>query len=57
MVGRYTRGKPDMKTLPMKSRTTEQYDSAVDNEYAPTMYVVFNDAAAYPDYIIKFSLI
>ena len=44
-----------MKAAPYKTNAqTQQYDSVVDNVNNPSMYVVFNDASAYPEYIIKF---
>ena len=33
----------------------QQYDSLVDNISNPSIFVVFPDAAAYPEYIIKFT--
>jgi len=32
-----------------------QYDSVVDDMYNPEEFVVFNESAAYPEYIIKFT--
>jgi len=44
-----------MKAAPYKNNsTTEQYDSVVEDIQNPTIFVVFHDAAAYPEYIIKF---
>lgn len=37
---------------PTKNSTI--YDSAVDNTDRPTMYVIFNDTQAYPEYLIYF---
>jgi len=54
VVGKYTKGSQRMKTLPVRFGTTDQYDSAVDNRRNPTAYILFNDTAAYPEYLIKF---
>ena len=55
ITGEYCQGRSDLKAAPFKpSKNSEKYDSVVDNIGKPTMYVVFDDAAAYPEYIIKF---
>ena len=53
ITGDYCGGGRHLREAPFKS-CAEQYDSVVDNFNNPTMYVVFDDAAAYPEYIIKF---
>ena len=56
ITGEYCEGRRHMKCAPYKPRAPlEQYDSVVDNVDSPTMYAVFHDAAAYADYVIKFT--
>ncbi|XP_028997166.1 protein mono-ADP-ribosyltransferase PARP14-like isoform X2 [Betta splendens] len=56
LTGTYTLGHSDTKVPP--PRNVEQpdnfYDSLVDNISNPSMYVVFHDSQAYPDYLITF---
>lgn len=55
ITGEWCQGTQQMKAAPYKTNAqTQQYDSVVDNVNNPSMYVVFNDASAYPEYIIKF---
>jgi len=55
ITGDWTPGQNGMKAAPYKNNSpTEQYDSVVDNVQSPTIFVVFHDTAAYPEYIIKF---
>ncbi|XP_048455186.1 protein mono-ADP-ribosyltransferase PARP14 [Rhincodon typus] len=58
LTGVYCRGQPGMVTPPSKSSTnpTDLYDSVVDNEQNPTMFIIFNDIQAYPEYLITFTL-
>jgi poly [ADP-ribose] polymerase 10/14/15 len=40
---------------PAKNTTSAQlYDSVTDNISRPSMFVVFNDIQAYPEYLITF---
>ncbi|KAI8515013.1 hypothetical protein Bbelb_076040 [Branchiostoma belcheri] len=57
LVGEYTKGDKNMKEPPIKpnSGSHSRYDSVVDNTANPTMFVVFRDAYAYPEYLIEFS--
>ncbi|XP_038071240.1 protein mono-ADP-ribosyltransferase PARP14-like [Patiria miniata] len=55
LVGDYIRGNHGMITPPNKpSHPDQQYDCAVDNVNQPGIYVIFHDAQAYPEYLIKF---
>ena len=55
ITGDYCKGNKSLKCAPYKKdQEFEQYDSVVDDESKPSMYAVFHDAAAYPEYIIKF---
>ncbi|XP_049338892.1 protein mono-ADP-ribosyltransferase PARP14-like [Astyanax mexicanus] len=56
LTGQYTQGQSDMKTPPARSTQdpNDRYDSVVDNVQKPSMFVVFHDCQAYPDYLITF---
>ncbi|XP_022091731.1 poly [ADP-ribose] polymerase 14-like isoform X2 [Acanthaster planci] len=55
LVGDYVRGSQGMITPPNKpSHPDQQYDSVVDNIYQPGIFVIFHDAQAYPEFLIKF---
>ena len=55
LVGDYIRGSQGMVTPPPKPQNPgELYDSVVDNVTQPGIYVIFHDAQAYPEYLIKF---
>lgn len=56
LTGRYTRGDPSMKFTPCRSPTdsADCYDSLVDNLQTPSMFVIFHDDQAYPEYLITF---
>ncbi|KAL3975250.1 hormonally upregulated Neu-associated kinase [Sarotherodon galilaeus] len=56
LVGDYTQGQQGMITPPAKSGSaSDLYDSVTDNMSNPTMFVVFNDIQAYPEYLITFT--
>lgn len=52
-VGTCVQGTPAMAEPPEREPGT-LYDSTVDNVDDPTIFVVFHDAAVYPEYIITF---
>ncbi|GAA6079576.1 protein mono-ADP-ribosyltransferase PARP14-like isoform X1, partial [Tachysurus ichikawai] len=56
LTGRYTDGNSDMKVPPPRSSQdpNDRFDSVVDNMQNPSMFVVFHDCQAYPDYLITF---
>ncbi|KAL2079253.1 hypothetical protein ACEWY4_024997 [Coilia grayii] len=56
LTGRYTLGQSDMKVPPPVSAQQPhmRFDSLVDNQQSPSMFVVFHDSQAYPDYLITF---
>ncbi|XP_053803921.1 protein mono-ADP-ribosyltransferase PARP14-like [Vidua chalybeata] len=56
LTGQYCAGSPGLKAPPPRSQTdpTDLYDSVVDNMFNPTMFVIFNDIQAYPQYLITF---
>ncbi|XP_034053163.1 LOW QUALITY PROTEIN: protein mono-ADP-ribosyltransferase PARP15-like [Gymnodraco acuticeps] len=53
LVGDFTTGRAGMITPPTKSssNTTDLYDSVADNSANPTIFVVFDDIQAYPEYL------
>ncbi|XP_069077261.1 protein mono-ADP-ribosyltransferase PARP10 isoform X1 [Pleurodeles waltl] len=53
LTGDYTTGTQDMKVPPIKDTTGPiRYDSLVDDVKNPTIFVIFNDTQAYPQYLI-----
>lgn len=55
LTGDYTRGQGGMIVPPAKNTTTaDLYDTVVDKPAAPTIFVVFRDDNAYPEYLITF---
>ncbi|KAI3375719.1 hypothetical protein L3Q82_004023 [Scortum barcoo] len=56
LTGIYTQGQSDMKVPPPRNhhQPHDRYDSLVDRMHKPSMYVVFHDSQAYPDYLITF---
>uniref|UniRef100_A0A3P9NNC8 Poly [ADP-ribose] polymerase n=1 Tax=Poecilia reticulata TaxID=8081 RepID=A0A3P9NNC8_POERE len=56
LTGRHTLGKSSMKAPPPRGADpTDCFDSLVDNNQQPTMFIVFHDDQAYPEYLITFS--
>lgn len=56
LTGIYTLGHRDMKVPPHRSggQSRDTFDSVVDVFVNPSMYVVFHDNQAYPEYLITF---
>ncbi|XP_013770854.1 poly [ADP-ribose] polymerase 14-like [Pundamilia nyererei] len=56
LTGVCTHGRHDMTVPPPRSHQQphDRYDSVVDRIDNPSMYVVFHDNQAYPDYLITF---
>ncbi|KAI4905419.1 hypothetical protein NFI96_026315, partial [Prochilodus magdalenae] len=54
LTGDFTVGKHEMKTAPLKdsSGVPVRYHSVVDKLDSPTLFVIFNDTQAYPQYLI-----
>uniref|UniRef100_A0A3B3RCE2 Poly [ADP-ribose] polymerase n=1 Tax=Paramormyrops kingsleyae TaxID=1676925 RepID=A0A3B3RCE2_9TELE len=54
LTGDFTKGNHDMKTTPLKegSAMPLRYHSVVDRVDSPTIFVIFNDTQAYPEYLI-----
>ncbi|XP_071344165.1 poly(ADP-ribose) polymerase family member 14-related sequence 1 isoform X2 [Trachinotus anak] len=55
LTGDYTRGQQNMIVPPAKGPVSiHKYDSVVDNVTKPSMYVIFHDSQACPEYLITF---
>ncbi|XP_041119390.1 protein mono-ADP-ribosyltransferase PARP14-like isoform X2 [Polyodon spathula] len=56
LTGVFTNGRPGMIVPPAKNAAdpTDLYDSVTDNPANPTIFVVFNDVQAYPEYLLTF---
>uniref|UniRef100_A0A4W3HAG0 Poly [ADP-ribose] polymerase n=1 Tax=Callorhinchus milii TaxID=7868 RepID=A0A4W3HAG0_CALMI len=56
LTGVYCQGKNGMLIPPPKNpnNLTDLYDSVVDRPNAPSMFIIFNDIQAYPEYLISF---
>ncbi|XP_077991496.1 uncharacterized protein LOC144445727 [Glandiceps talaboti] len=56
LTGEFTRGQQGILVPPSKSGSdpTDLYDSVTDNVQNPSLFVIFNDAQAYPEYLITF---
>ena len=54
LTGDYTLGCNSMKAAPLKESDDIplRYDSVTDNLNKPSMFVIFNDTQAYPEYLI-----
>ncbi|KAL0151574.1 hypothetical protein M9458_053123, partial [Cirrhinus mrigala] len=56
LVGDFTQGKKGLPVPPAKSsNSADLYNSVTNNMTNPTMFVIFNDVQAYPEYLITFS--
>ena len=56
LTGKYTKGNSSMLVPPPKSPNNLNvlYDSVVDNVGSPSIFVVFYDPQAYPEYLITY---
>ncbi|XP_040295795.1 protein mono-ADP-ribosyltransferase PARP14-like isoform X2 [Bufo bufo] len=56
LTGVFCAGQKDMKAPPAKNpaNPTDLYDSVTDNPASPSMFIIFNDIQAYPEYHITF---
>ncbi|XP_068184872.1 poly(ADP-ribose) polymerase family member 14-related sequence 1 isoform X2 [Antennarius striatus] len=55
LTGDYTLGHQNMIAPPSKNSVSiQKYDSVVDNEAHPNMFIIFHDSQAYPEYLITF---
>jgi len=59
LTGDYTLGTHGFRRPPLKdpnNRAGDLYDSCVDNEEEPNIFVIFNDEQCYPSYLIEYRL-
>ena len=56
LVGKFTKGKEGLLVPPPLDNNNETlaYDSVVDNEEKPMMFVIFYDYQSYPEYLVTF---
>lgn len=54
LVGDFTQGDSSFKVPPPKGKSHILYDSVVNDVKNPKIFVIFQDAQAYPEYLIKF---
>jgi poly [ADP-ribose] polymerase 10/14/15 len=57
-IGDYCLGRQGMKTPDLKypgTKNYERFDSSVDNISNPSIFVVYHDSQAYPEYIVTFT--
>lgn len=54
LTGEYTVGDSTMKVPPIKKNSTDEipYDSTVDRNIDPSIFVVYKDAQNYPAYVV-----
>ncbi|XP_072552007.1 protein mono-ADP-ribosyltransferase PARP12-like [Salminus brasiliensis] len=55
LVGEFTKGNTNYLRPPQKSDRRVFYDSCVDNEANPAIFVIFEKFQIYPEYIIEYS--
>lgn len=55
LVGEYTKGSSSYVRPPPKGKSRTLYDSCVDCERNPSIYVVFEKQQIYPEYLIDYS--
>ena len=55
VIGEYTVGKEKMNTAPcLEKASYEVFDTLVENQDNPTIFVALTDAQAYPEYLLTF---
>ena len=57
LVGSFIKGEHEYQTPPKKDPSnplSDLYDSCVDNERNPEIFVIFNSDQVYPEYVIKY---
>lgn len=55
LVGDYTQGCGSYVRPPLKAKSKTFYDSCVDRESDPSIYVIFDKQQIYPEYVINYS--
>ena len=57
ITGDYSKGHHSLRATPDMTHSGDaarKYDSVVDDEANPSMFIVFKDSSAYPSYLISF---
>ncbi len=52
LVGDVCKGDSSMRVLPESARSRRPFDCAVDDVAQPTIFVIFRDSQAYPEFLI-----
>ena len=55
LTGEYVRGNSQYIQPPPRNSERDLYDSCVDNTTNPSVFVIFRDTQAYPEYLITFT--
>lgn len=55
LVGEFTKGNRDYLRPPQKGTKKRLYDSCVDSESNPAIFVVFEKQQIYPEFVIEYS--
>lgn len=55
LVGEFTKGLSNLVRPPQKKHKPGFYDSCVDKENDPSIFVIFEKFQTYPEYIIEYS--
>lgn len=55
LIGQYQIGRPSMK-IPGRRVDGHMFDSTVDNFHAPSIFVVYNDFHALPEFLIYYQI-
>lgn len=56
LVGEYTPGNSSMRMAPNKPNSNRPYDSVSNAASNATVFVIFHDSQAYPEYLISFQM-
>ena len=54
LTGEYIKGDTTIRVPPINSGSMIPYDSTVNDNENPTIFVIYNDNQAYPEYIVTF---
>ena len=60
LTGEFKQGDESLHRPPLKDPSnpaSDLYDSCVDNESSPSIFVIFNDEQCYPAYLITYDII
>ena len=58
VTGDFCKGSSDMKAPPenpLSKDAAQRYHSTVNNDFDPSIFVVFKDSGVYPSYLISFN--